>query len=187
MKTRMSPNPLSPGSSFKRRRPPCKATVPEGAGRSSRLKQSAARRRLCGSIFAAIILAVTTTFAAPESDTEVAARKAALDLAGAFSNEGFKMRDGHWSGTIRPKEHVLVAVNLYAGNQYWFSVGAPEPAKRMSVNVYDETGKLVQTDSYSEGEKAAAGFSPTSSGQYYVLVDLLEGNESSVCLVYSYK
>src|SRR6266702_3814131 len=138
------------------------------------------------SIFVALILAARI-FAAPESDSEVAARKAALDLAGAFSNEGFKMRDGHWSGTIKPKEHALIAVNLYSGNQYWFSVGATEPAKKISVNVYDEIGKLVQTESYNEGEKAAAGFSPASSGQYYVLVDLVEGNESSVCLVYSYK
>jgi hypothetical protein len=139
------------------------------------------------SILAAISFTTAPAFSAPESDTEVAARKAALDLAGAFSNEGFKMRDGHWSGTIKPKEHALIAVNLYAGNQYWFSVGATEPAKKISVNVYDETGKLVQTEGYNEGEKAAAGFSPTSSGQYYVLVDLVEGNESSVCLVYSYK
>jgi hypothetical protein len=140
------------------------------------------------SIFATIGLTITTAVAAPESDTEVAARKAALDLAGAFSNEGFKMRDGHWSGTIKPKQHALIAVNLYAGNQYWFSVGATEPAKKISVNVYDETGKLVQPETYNEDEKAAAGcFSPTSSGQYYVLLDLVEGNESSVCLVYSYK
>ena len=143
--------------------------------------------RVGGSIFAAIALTITTGVAAPESDSEVAARKAALDLAGAFSNEGFKMRDGHWSGSIKPKEHALIAVNLYAGNQYWFSVGATEPAKKISINVYDETGKLVQTEAYNEGDKAAAGFSPTSSGQYYVLVDLLEGNESSVCLIYSYK
>ena len=139
------------------------------------------------SIFAAIGLAITTTFAAPESDNEVAARKAALDLAGAFSNEGFKMRDGHWSGTIKPKEHALIAVNLYAGNQYWFSVGAVDPAKKVAVNLYDETGKQVTTENYSEGEKAAAGFSPTSSGQYFVSVDLIEGNESNFCLVYSYK
>src|SRR5205807_9936260 len=106
------------------------------------------------STFATIGLAITTAVAALESDTEVAARKAALDLAGAFSNEGFKMRDGHWSGTIKPKEHALIAVNLYAGNQYWFSVGATEPAKKISVIVYDETGKLVQSEVYNEGEKA---------------------------------
>src|SRR5436309_8465126 len=142
---------------------------------------------LAVSIFIAIGLTSPGAFAAPESDSEVNARKAALDLAGAFTNEGFKMRDGHWSGTIKPKEHALIAVNLYAGNQYWFSVGATEPAKKIGINVYDETGKLMQSESYNEGEKAAAGFSPTSSGQYYVLVDLVEGGESSVCLVYSYK
>ena len=139
------------------------------------------------SIVLAIILTAATALAAPETDSEVNARKAALDLAGAFSNEGFKMRDGHWSGTIKPHDHVLVAVNLYAGNQYWFSVGATDTAKKLAVSVYDETGKPVETESYSEGEKAAAGFSPTSSGQYYVMVDLVEGNEGSVCLVYSYK
>ena len=135
----------------------------------------------------AFALSVMTVMASPESDSEVAARRAALDLAGAFSNEGFKMRDGHWTGTIKPKEPALIAVNLYAGNQYWFSVGATEPAKKIAVNVYDETGKLIQTENYSEGDKAAAGFSPTNSGQYYVLVDLVEGDASSVCLVYSYK
>ena len=67
------------------------------------------------------------------------------------------------------------------------SVGAIEPAKKIEVAVYDETGALVQTEGYTDGPRAAAGFSPTSSGQYYVLVDLVEGNESSVCLVYSYK
>ena len=141
----------------------------------------------CLAIFAALGLFVAVGFVRAENDEEVEARKQALDLTGAFSNDGFKLRDGHWAGQIKPSEHALIAVNLYAGNQYWFSVGATEPAKKISVNVYDETGKLVQTESYNEGGKAAAGFSPTSSGQYYVLVDLVEGDASSVCLVYSYK
>lgn len=122
-----------------------------------------------------------------ETDREVQAHKVVLDLAGAFSNEGFKMRDGHWTGSLKPNENALVAVNLYAGNQYWFSVGAVEPAKKIDVAVYDETGKRVTTEDFNEGEKAAAGFSPTSSGQYYVLVKLVDGGESTFCLVYSYK
>src|SRR5437660_11652638 len=94
------------------------------------------------STLAAIWVLPPTTRAA-ESDKEVEARKAALDLAGAFSNEGFKMRDGHWSGTIKPTEHALIAVNLYAGNQYWFSVGATEPAKKISVNLYRSEERRV--------------------------------------------
>src|SRR4029434_10431531 len=85
-------------------------------------------------LFAAIVLAAATALAEPESDSEVNARKAALDLAGAFTNEGFKMRDGHWSGTIKPKDHALIAVNLYAGNHIWFQWEPPSrPRKSRST------------------------------------------------------
>jgi len=133
-----------------------------------------------------LVLAVTSA-ARAQTDAEVQARKDALDVAAAFSNDGFKIRDGHWCGVVKPHDHSLVAVNLYAGNQYWFSAGATEPAKKIAVSVYDETGKQMTTESYDNGEKAAAGFAPSSSGQYFVSVDLLEGEQSSFCLVYSYK
>ncbi|MEP6603695.1 MAG: hypothetical protein ABJB69_07100 [Spartobacteria bacterium] len=143
-------------------------------------------KRALLSILSLSILA-TAVFAAGESDKEVQAHKTVLDLAGAFSNDGFKIRDGHWAGTLKPKENTLIAVNLFSGNQYWFSVGAIEPARKIEVAVFDETGKLVQTEGYSEGGRAAAGFSPTSSGQYFISVSLVEGDESTFCLVYSYK
>src|SRR2546429_1039008 len=138
-------------------------------------------------IFLSIFVLEASIALRAETDAEVRARKDALDIAGAFSNDGFKIRDGHWCGIVKPHDHSLVAVNLYAGNQYWFSVGATEPAKKVAVSVYDETGKQVTTESYDNGEKAAAGFTPSSSGQYFVSVDLLEGGEGSFCLVYSYK
>ena len=138
-------------------------------------------------ILLSIFLFAASPCARAETDSEVEARKTALDLAGAFTNDGFKMRDGHWCGTIKPHELALVAVNLYAGNQYWFSVGAIDPAKKIAVNLYDEAGKQVVTENYNSGEKAAAGFSPTNSGQYFVSIDLVEGRESGFCLVYSYK
>ena len=122
-----------------------------------------------------------------DTDAEVQARKDALDVAAAFSNDGFKIRDGHWCGVVKPHDHSLVAVNLYAGNSYWFSASVTPPAKKIAVSVYDETGKQVTTESYDNGEKAAAGFAPLGSGQYFVSVDLVEGEQSSFCLVYSYK
>src|SRR3989440_3655315 len=116
-----------------------------------------------------------------QTDAEVRARKDALDIAGAFSNDGFKIRDGHWCGVVKPHDHSLVAVNLYAGNQYWFSAAAEEPAKKIAVSVYDETGKQLTTESYNNEEKAAAGFSPVNSGQYFVSVDLVEGEGGTFC------
>jgi hypothetical protein len=117
----------------------------------------------------------------------VEAHKLVLDLAGAFSNDGFKLRDGHWTGVIKPQERTLVAVNLYAGNQYWFSAATNAKAKKISVDVFDENGKPMVIETYNSGDKASAGFSPTSSGQYFVALSLIEGEPATFCLVYSYK
>jgi hypothetical protein len=38
---------------------------------------------------------------AEETDAEAEAHKAALDVAGAFSNDGFRLRDGTWKGPIK--------------------------------------------------------------------------------------
>jgi len=139
----------------------------------------------------AILLVLVLSAALPslraETDEEVEAHRLVLDLTGAFSNDGFKLRDGHWAGQIKPAEHALVAVNLYAGNQYWFSAAANTKAKKISVALYDENGKPLPTESFNEGERASAGYSPTTSGQYFVAVSLLEGEATTFCLVYSYK
>ncbi len=139
----------------------------------------------------AILLGLVVFAAGPilraETDDEVEAHRLVLDLTGAFTNDGFKLRDGHWAGQIKPTERALVAVNLYAGNQYWFAAAANTKAKKIAVDLFDETGKPLTTEVYNEGERAAAGFSPTTSGQYFVSVSLLEGEPTAFCLVYSYK
>ena len=122
-----------------------------------------------------------------DTDQEVAARALALDVAGAFSNDGFKIRDGHWAGTISPNETKTFAVNLYSGNQYWFSLGASQPAKRIAVDVFDETGAPVTAEKYHADGKAAAGLSVAKSGQYFIRVRLEEGAPAAICFIYSYK
>ena len=122
-----------------------------------------------------------------DTDTEVSARRDALELAGAFGNDGFKIRDGHSCGVLKAHDHALIAVNLYAGNQYGFSVGIAEPLKKVAVSLYDESGKQMTTENFNEGDKAAAGFAPENSGQYFVSVDSVGDQEGSFCLVYSYK
>ena len=141
----------------------------------------------CAILFGLAIFALGSSLRA-ETDEEVEAHKLVLDLTGAFSNDGFKLRDGHWTGMIKPQERTLVAVNLYSGNQYWFSAAAANSkAKKIAIELYDEAGKPLTTENYNEGERASAGFSPTTSGQYFVAVSLVEGELSTVCLVYSYK
>jgi hypothetical protein len=90
-------------------------------------------------------------------------------------------------GSVKPQEPALIAVNLYAGNQYWFAAAADADGKKVGVKIYDETGNQVTVEKYEADETAAAGFSPENSGQYFVSVSLLEGESGSVCLVCSYK
>jgi hypothetical protein len=138
--------------------------------------------------FAGAVFLAAAALSRAESDDEVEAHKQVLDLTGAFTNDGFKLRDGHWAGQLKPKDRAVIAVNLYSGNQYWFSAAAAnDKAKKIAVDVYDESGKPMTTETYAEGERASAGFSPTTSGQYFVAISLVEGEPSTVCLVYSYK
>ena len=124
---------------------------------------------------------------AATTDDEVAARNVALGVAGAFGNDGFKLRDGNWAGTFAPKKPQVLQINLYAGNQYWFTVGATAAAKKLAVSVYDETGKPIQSEGYQDASVAAAGFSPLASGPYYVKIEVVDGASSAFCLIYSYK
>ena len=103
------------------------------------------------------VLAISATVRG-DTDAEVQARKDALDVAAAFSNDGFKTRDGHWCGVVKPHDHSLVAVNLYAGNQYWFSASATEPAKKIAVSVYDETGKTGHDGKLRQRRKSCGRF-----------------------------
>src|ERR1041385_8933593 len=116
-------------------------------------------------LLAGVAMTAAAALAWAETDEEVEAHKQVLDLTGASPNDGSKLRDGHWAGQLKPKDRAVVAVNLYAGNQYWFSAAAAdEKAKKIAVDVYDENGKPITTENYNEGERASAGFSPTTSG-----------------------
>lgn len=124
--------------------------------------------------------------AAPD-DEQVAARRAALDLAGAWTNDGFKLRDGYFGGTFKTGEPQVLRVNLYAGNQYWFTLAATSKAKKVAVQVFDEGGKPMTFEAFQEENRAAAGFAPQASGPYLVKVEELEGEPSAFALVYSYR
>lgn len=125
------------------------------------------------------------TPAAP--DTDVSARSKALELAGAFSNDGYKIRDGYWPGEIEPNRPQFLEVNLFAGNEYWFSAAVNPPGRKIAVGVFNEAGKPMDFQTYEDGQVAAAGFVPEVSGRYYLKLTLLEGEKAQFCLLYSYK
>jgi hypothetical protein len=120
------------------------------------------------------------------SEAASAARIAALDVAGAFSNDGFKLRDGFWSGQVDKGGGPVVMVNLFAGNHYWFAVAASGGGQPV-LEVFDEQGRRTEAEAWKDTGKAAAGLSPAASGPYYVRVRIAEGGPAEFCMVYSYK
>lgn len=125
----------------------------------------------------------------PVTDTaaEASARSAALELAGAFSNDGYKIRDGYYFGALEPGKSTLIEVNLFAGNEYWFCAAGNAPCRKLDVVVYSENGAPVEQQSYVDGTKTAAGVVADASGKYFVKITLAEGEKSTFCLIYCYK
>jgi hypothetical protein len=136
-------------------------------------------------LLAVCIIAISRVSA--DTDAQVAARSDVLDLAGAFQNDGFKIRDGDFFGQLSKGQSQIVSVNLYSGNGYWFSASTGQKSDQLKVSVFDGSGKPVSYMPYQSGPRAAAGFSPDASGLYYVKVSLEEGQNSTFCLIYAYK
>ena len=114
-------------------------------------------------------------------------RSRALELAGAFANDGYKIRDGFYAGSLEPGKPVFIEVNLFSGNEYWFSAAALAPARKIAVDVFDQKGHPVQGERFQDGPSAAAGLIAQASGQYFIRVSMADGDKADLCLVYSYK
>ena len=106
-------------------------------------------------------------------------RRLALETAGAFSNDGFRIRDAEWPLSLTKATPVFLQVTLFEGNRYWFVTGTPSPAAKIRVTLYNSLGYPVKSEQWQDsgehgGSRAAIGFAPESSGSYFIGVELLE-------------
>lgn len=136
-------------------------------------------------LIVALLFVAPSRTPAEETDAQTTAKSAAYDLAAAFSNEGFKTRYGAFFGSSLPGAPSLVKVNLFAGNEYWFSAATGSGGK-IEVRVYDEEGQPIESEVFAEEGRAAAGIGAAYSGAYYIEV-AAESAPAAFCLVYSYK
>jgi hypothetical protein len=143
--------------------------------------------RLILSTFMASLLFGDVCSAEKDTDEQVAARSEVIDLASAFQNDGFKIRDGNYFGKVSKDHSPIVAVNLYNGDAYWFTVASASKAAKLKLFLFDEAGKPVRFQNYEAGSRAAAGYSPETSGLYYVKVSSEEAQPATFCLIYTFK
>lgn len=123
----------------------------------------------------------------PAKDDGILARQRALDLAGAFSNDGYKLRDGFWFFPLGPTTAKLLSVHLFANNEYWFSGASAYPGTPLKIEIFDAAGKPVSQQIFAGDGVAAAGCVPKTSGTHFVSVSAEGEHPTPFCLVYSYK
>ena len=121
------------------------------------------------------------------SDAVVTCRRAAFELAGAWTNGGFRLRERSWAGTLPADGPALARVNLLAGNRYWFTAATNAASTTLSLTIYSDSGAPVTSDNYQDGPVAAAGFAPPASGSYIIGISESNGTPVPFCLIYSYK
>ena len=150
--------------------------------------------------FSGIMMAQETVASAQKvmESIPTEARRLALETAGAFENDGFRIRDGEWSGTLSKGAPLFLQVTLFAGEHYWFVAASPVSGAPLHLMVYDASGKPVKTELWQhaikgEGTRSAAGVAPTQSGKYFIGLDGMNPTSGSserpidFSLVYCYK
>jgi hypothetical protein len=114
-------------------------------------------------------------------------RSRALEIAADRKALGYHLRDGFWSGTLEKNQPVLIAVHLFAGNDYWFSAANLDSDTRLTISLFDRWGNPAGGPE-SEGQgQAAAGISAIRSGPHFIRLEMTEGDKARTCMVYSYK
>lgn len=114
-------------------------------------------------------------------------RSRALELAAEGKSQGYALRDGFWSGTLKMDQPVVLAVQLFAWNDYSFFAAHVDPGSRLRVSIFDRWGYKVGSNESIDETSAKAGISAVRSDRYYIQLELTEGDKAETCMVYSYK
>ncbi len=148
---------------------------------------------ICGLFWHALSGAQTPTPTPPtEANPAATDRTPALhvrlhELAGALANDGFKLRDRVWCGRIEGAKPARLAVNLFAGNHYWFCAAATPEVKALRVSLFDSKVQPVEVLEHAEPGLAAAGLTVSATGEYFIQVETADGPAGEFCLLYLFK
>lgn len=150
------------------------------------------RLLMLASIFPALLVRAEPTpspASTPPGDPAPAPafRARLFDLAGALGNEGFKVRDGCWVGRLEGGKPRRLALNLFAGNQYWLCAAVPEDARGVKISVHDAAGKPVTVLSHQQPGLIAAGLTAETTGPYFVELLAPAGQSPDFCFTYLFK
>jgi hypothetical protein len=141
-------------------------------------------RRLGALVFLAISFVLASVFATVDDSIS-----RALEAIDPYVKQGYVVRDDQWGGDLGVKEQKAFPHTLFKGNDYWFCMGTDVDNARISIHVYDSTGKLVENSSWQKGRFAAARVIAPATGTYYIVAEVTSSPQerTSWAMVYAYK
>jgi hypothetical protein len=113
----------------------------------------------------------------------------ALQMMGPYVKQGYTVRDDEWGGDLGVKEQKAIPHTLFKGNEYWFCMASDVDGAHVSIHLYDNTGKLTESDSWQKGRFAAVRAVPPATGTYYLIVEVVNSpkERTNWAMVYGYK
>lgn len=137
--------------------------------------------------FCSLAILFSPAAAAEEAAARADARRRAFEIANAFANDGFILRDGFFAGQLQPGRPALLRVQLLSANIYRFSAATSLSESQITLRVLDQTGREVGLDHFSQPGKAAVAAAPAATGMHFIQVRLTSGPSCDFALLYSYK
>ena len=123
----------------------------------------------------------------PEPSADPGLRPRLYNLAGAVGNEGFKLRDGAWSGVLQGSKPQRLAVNLFAGNQHWFCAATSATGETPSLSLRDPAGHEVELVKFEKDGIAAVGVTAPATGRYVLTLQGSARGSRDFCVLYLFK
>jgi hypothetical protein len=148
----------------------CQVAGSRGRGNAPNVsfRQCRESRRLIALICFFVLL-----IAAPANGTIDDAITSALRNVGAYAKEGYTIHEeDKWGGDLGVSESKAISHPLVHGNDYWFCLGTDVSGARVSIHVYNQEGRLVESKAWQDGANAGAEAVNPPTASYYIVVEV---------------
>ncbi|MEM9478342.1 MAG: hypothetical protein AAGA58_01630 [Verrucomicrobiota bacterium] len=141
---------------------------------------------------ALVALVAVLALAVPLHATNDDARSYAIESAIPWLDQEenpYSLRETWWAQDSKTGEAKLIRHQLFARNDYRFWVAAGEMDAKVSIHIYDEKGKLVDTEASESAHTATVRFVPEKTGIYFirVVVESSPTDPTHWAVVYGYR
>ncbi|MEM0896996.1 MAG: T9SS type A sorting domain-containing protein [Verrucomicrobiota bacterium] len=101
----------------------------------------------------------------------------------------YSLRETWWAQDSKTGEAKLIRHQLFARNDYRFWVACNELEAKVSIHIYNESGKLVDTEAFAKAHTAGVRFVPEKTGIYFlrIVVESSPTDPTHWAVVYGYR